>query len=96
MISLLDKLSNKNYSPRIYVIDDKNKTSEYKAQDREKNSKDFSILKIPKSREVGQSYFTSLFSTFKTFLFAIKLIFQIRPDLVVLSFFYFFYLIIFL
>eukprot|EP01091_Cochliopodium_minus_P016048 TRINITY_DN5892_c0_g1_i1.p1 TRINITY_DN5892_c0_g1~~TRINITY_DN5892_c0_g1_i1.p1 ORF type:complete len:211 (+),score=57.63 TRINITY_DN5892_c0_g1_i1:3-635(+) len=82
MVSLLDKISVKNYTPRIYVIDDKNKTSEFRAKQREQNNKDYSIIKIPKSRDVGQSYLTSIFSTLKTFLFAIVLIFKEKPELI--------------
>ena len=39
---------------------------------------------IPRAREVGQSYFTSVFSTIKAFISGLKLIFA-KPDLLLVN-----------
>jgi hypothetical protein len=38
--------------------------------------------RIPRSREVGQSYFTSILTTLRSQLYCIPLMLRLRPDLV--------------
>jgi len=39
-----------------------------------------SVLKIRRSREVGQSYLTSIFSTFLAFSESLRIVWQVRPN----------------
>ncbi|EFO85449.1 hypothetical protein CRE_10986 [Caenorhabditis remanei] len=55
------------------------------AHEKSRNNEKFCIERIPRSREVGQSYITSIASTFHATVFAVKLIYRIRPDLVLLN-----------
>jgi len=44
------------------------------------------VYRIPRSREVGQSYMSSIFTTLYSFLFAFWLVgFQVQPDLVLVN-----------
>ncbi|PIC36067.1 hypothetical protein B9Z55_015202 [Caenorhabditis nigoni] len=75
------------FETRTYIIADTDTISEDKAKEHEKsrNNEKFVIERIPRAREVGQSYFTSIASTFHATVFAVKLIYNIRPDLVLLN-----------
>ncbi|CDH92983.1 UDP-N-acetylglucosamine transferase subunit ALG14 [Caenorhabditis elegans] len=75
------------FDERTYIIADTDTMSEDKAINHEKsrNNEKFCIEKIPRSREVGQSYLTSIGSTINATAFAVKLIYRIRPDLIVLN-----------
>uniref|UniRef100_A0A8R1DVI2 UDP-N-acetylglucosamine transferase subunit ALG14 n=1 Tax=Caenorhabditis japonica TaxID=281687 RepID=A0A8R1DVI2_CAEJA len=55
------------------------------AHEKSRNNEKFVVEKIPRSREVGQSYFSSVFSTLNSCRFAFKLIYRTRPDLVLLN-----------
>jgi len=49
-------------------------------------SNEHQVYRIPRSREVGQSYLSSTFTTFYSFLFALWLVgFQVQPDLVLVN-----------
>ncbi|CAI2351014.1 unnamed protein product [Caenorhabditis sp. 36 PRJEB53466] len=75
------------FNERTYIIADTDTISEDKATAHEKsrNNERFAIEKIPRSREVGQSYYSSIFSTLNSFVFSVKLLYRIRPDLVLLN-----------
>lgn len=58
-----------DYYPRTYVIADTDRGSEAKAIRFEDSlGRKFNIRKIPRSREVGQSYLTSIFTTLYSLL----------------------------
>ncbi|GFO18929.1 UDP-n-acetylglucosamine transferase subunit alg14-like protein [Plakobranchus ocellatus] len=79
MISLVNALGG-HYSPRYFVIAETDKMSEHKIQKMESsNSK---IIYIPRSREVKQSYATSILSTIWAVLFSVPLVFRLRPDVI--------------
>jgi beta-1,4-N-acetylglucosaminyltransferase len=46
------------------------------------NKKNYHIVKIPRSREVGQSYWTSIFTTIFAVLISAKVVLRERPDLI--------------
>jgi len=46
------------------------------------NTKDYYLHYIPRSREVGQSYFTSIFTTLRAILVSFVLVWKVKPDLV--------------
>ncbi|XP_028290172.1 UDP-N-acetylglucosamine transferase subunit ALG14 [Gouania willdenowi] len=87
MLRLMDSLS-PSYSPRHYVIADTDRMSEDKIcsserSRRQENSEDqFFIHRIPRSREVLQSWSSSIFSTLRALRFSIPLVFRLRPDVV--------------
>ncbi|XP_072023513.1 UDP-N-acetylglucosamine transferase subunit ALG14-like [Amphiura filiformis] len=87
MLRLLSAMSD-TYSPRHYVIANTDKMSEDKIKtmeaERHKHSKElqFQIIRIPRSREVRQSYMTSIVSTLYATFYAFPIVFKAAPDLV--------------
>lgn len=81
--SLIKSLKQKNYQERYYIIADTDTLSEEKVHVLEKetfNYGKYKIMKIPRSREVGQSYFTSIFSTLKAFFACLKVVYEVKPN----------------
>ncbi|KAG9351089.1 hypothetical protein JZ751_024979 [Albula glossodonta] len=87
ILRLVESLS-QAYSPRHYVIADTDKMSEDKIRTLE-NAKNevgaepkFTIHRIPRSREVHQSWSSSVLTTLNALLYSIPLVFRLRPDVV--------------
>ncbi|XP_069050202.1 UDP-N-acetylglucosamine transferase subunit ALG14 isoform X2 [Lepisosteus oculatus] len=87
MLRLLESLS-QAYVPRHYIIADTDKMSEDKirfleASRREKDGEQkFTIHRIPRSREVQQSWSSSVLTTLHSLVYSMPLVFKLRPDLV--------------
>jgi len=81
MMSLIDALPSQKYSPLIHVIADTDTTSESRVAATKARTPD-AIYSIPRSREVGQSYITSIITTCKAMLAALSIVWQTCPDLV--------------
>ncbi|KAJ8010446.1 hypothetical protein DPEC_G00075160 [Dallia pectoralis] len=87
ILRLMDSLS-QSYSPRHYVIADTDKMSEDKIRTFESSKKDigtddqFTIQRLPRSREVLQSWSSSVVSTLNAVLYAIPLMYRLSPDMV--------------
>ncbi|GFQ72742.1 UDP-N-acetylglucosamine transferase subunit ALG14 homolog [Trichonephila clavata] len=90
MFCLIKNISEK-FCPRIYVIADTDNLSEQKAKSFEesllfsvKNTPEtYVIEKIPRSREVGQSWKSTVFTTLKASITAFILVLKHKPDLIV-------------
>ncbi|KAM9839495.1 UDP-N-acetylglucosamine transferase subunit ALG14 [Aulostomus maculatus] len=77
------------YTPRHYIIADTDKMSEEKIykfesskQHSGSDSQQFTIYRIPRSREVHQSWSSSVLSTLNATCYSLPLVFRLRPDLV--------------
>lgn len=78
------------YSPRHYVIADSDEMSAKKIEsfERARTKRDSTnecpphLYRIPRSREVRQSWLSSVFTTLQSMWFSFPLVYQIRPDLV--------------
>ncbi|KAL7069653.1 hypothetical protein ACQ4LE_010724 [Meloidogyne hapla] len=85
MLKLLDStIQNNLFSERIYVMADSDKLSDTKVFDFEnqiENNK-FIIYKIPRARNVGQSFFSSIPTTLIASWHSAKLLWITRPDLI--------------
>ncbi|OWF39128.1 UDP-N-acetylglucosamine transferase subunit ALG14 homolog isoform X2 [Mizuhopecten yessoensis] len=76
-----------HYTPRYYVMATTDTMSEGKIQDFESkkgkdNSENFKIYKIPRSREVKQSWITTVLSTLQAMLVCFPLVFRLRPNII--------------
>ncbi|XP_028288890.1 UDP-N-acetylglucosamine transferase subunit ALG14 [Parambassis ranga] len=87
ILRLMECLSSA-YTPRHYVIADTDRMSEEKICTFE-NSKQhsgsrsqFTICRIPRSREVHQSWSSSAVSTLNALRYSLPLVFRVRPDMV--------------
>eukprot|EP00049_Salpingoeca_infusionum_P008886 m.147172 g.147172 ORF g.147172 m.147172 type:complete len:184 (-) comp14161_c0_seq1:196-747(-) len=83
MVQLMTHLT-ENYSPRLYMLVDGDAISEAKAQVFEKQTynEQAQIVKIPRSRRVGQSYLTSIFTTLWALFLSFLPVFRFLPDVV--------------
>jgi beta-1,4-N-acetylglucosaminyltransferase len=88
MMCLVQSLDPNRYSPRLYIMASSDKWSEQKIVECEDKFKsehfnsDYSIFKIPRSRSVHQSYFTSVFTTLYSTLASFPILVQFNPDLI--------------
>ncbi|XP_054723087.1 UDP-N-acetylglucosamine transferase subunit ALG14 homolog isoform X2 [Uloborus diversus] len=81
MLHLLKHIGPK-FRPRIYIIADSDILSEKKVLSLETMpvTDAYTIEKIPRSREVGQSWISSVMTTFVSFLKCLQLVFKHKPD----------------
>lgn len=83
MCAIIKHLPIKKYSPRHFVVSDTDITSEWKVlQIPGTSTIDSYIHRIKRSRHVGQSYFTSVFSTIQSIFSSIPMVYRIQPDLI--------------
>ncbi|XP_031163654.1 UDP-N-acetylglucosamine transferase subunit ALG14 homolog isoform X1 [Sander lucioperca] len=87
ILRLMESLS-AAYSPRHYVIADTDTMSEEKictfesSKQRLDSESQFTICRIPRSREVHQSWGSSVLSTLDALRYSLPLVFRLRPDMV--------------
>lgn len=82
MLALVKELSEEKYSPRTYVLASSDEMSRKRVLEQEAEAKDYEVISIYRSRRVGQSYVTSVFTTIQSTLQCFPLVLRIRPDLV--------------
>ena len=70
------------YSPRIYIHARNDNLSGKKVKNVELNQIDYKVIYISRSREVRQSYFTSIWTTFSAFLNSLPIVWTENPDLI--------------
>ncbi len=68
------------YTPRLYVVSESR--SKEKAAALEQKNSDFEVFTIPRAREVGQSYFTSIVTTLYALVHSLWLVMAKRPELI--------------
>lgn len=88
MMRLVGSLSS-YYQPRIYIVAETDKMSAEKIISFEKTKKvqdeessEFKILRIPRSREVRQSWLSTLFTTLNALAFSFPVVLREKPELV--------------
>lgn len=86
MLALTKALNKKLYTPRIYVLAATDTTSEPKVLALEKDVSDavgnYQIIRIGRSRYVGQSYVSAVFTTLHSIWQCVPLVYGQRPDLI--------------
>ncbi|XP_050679252.1 UDP-N-acetylglucosamine transferase subunit ALG14 homolog [Leptidea sinapis] len=83
LLKIVAQMNFNKYSPRLYMMADSDNNSETKIIFTEKDTKDYQICKIPKSRNVHQPYMTSIFSTLHAILYCVLPIFRFKPDVII-------------
>ena len=81
MFTLLSGMDLNRYTPRTYVVANSDTLSTNKIRQFEKESETVSVQVIPRAREVGQSYITSMFTTINAILSSLPGVLRTRPDL---------------
>lgn len=90
MMAILRKLNKEIYSPRSYVLAESDHTSMAKVVEIEAEKynvqteqvPEYNMLKIPRSRNVGQSYVSSVWTTLWSILKCIPLVYRTKPNLI--------------
>ena len=90
MSNLVGTLNPANYQPRVYIVAATDKMSLSKVEKMEEqfrrkpgNLHDYQVITIPRSREVGQSYFSSIFTTLHSSFYSFYHVLRISPELVI-------------
>lgn len=91
MLKIIRALDVCRYSPRVYVVAATDTVSLRRLQDMEKEFKErakgpdeedqYVVEIVPRSREVGQSWLSSVFTTAWAFVFSMLIVFRHRPSL---------------
>ncbi|CAD5227472.1 unnamed protein product [Bursaphelenchus okinawaensis] len=82
MLQLIEYLvEQKEFQERTYLYYDEASRKKIVSFEENLNNKEYTMIEVPRSREVGQSYFTSIFSTLKSTIVIPSLIFNENPDL---------------
>lgn len=83
MLGIIQQLNRDRYKPLTYIVASTDSTSERRCQHSCDDIKPDSVYRIPRSREVGQSYFTSIFTTLWSIASVFGLVFKTRPDVLI-------------
>nr|XP_034830897.1 UDP-N-acetylglucosamine transferase subunit ALG14 homolog [Maniola hyperantus] len=82
MIRVMSHLDSEKYRPRMYIMAMNDASSEVKILDQERESTDYNIHKIPRSRNVKQSYISSVFTTLYATIYTVPVICKFKPDII--------------
>ncbi|MCL4133577.1 UNVERIFIED_CONTAM: hypothetical protein GTU68_000001 [Idotea baltica] len=84
MLKVVQEFDLQKYSPRFYVVALTDTMSSKKVLSFEDSTQNnnFCINFIPRSREVGQSWVSSFFSTLHSLIKSVSLVFKTKPDLI--------------
>lgn len=82
MLRIVKHLNIKNYSPRVYIHARTDKLSAEKVRELESGNTDHKIVEIYRSREVRQSYFTSIWTTVLATLNCLPMLWREKPELI--------------
>lgn len=82
ILKIVKHMNHSRYSPRVYVMASSDSWSENRIKDVERNSEDYKLVKIPRSRNVHQSYITSVVTTLYSILYSLPVLFYHNPDLI--------------
>jgi len=92
MFQALEAVSTDVFTPRCYVLaatdkrsEDKVIAFETKVGNGTPDTSSFTVKRIPRSRHVGQSYFTSIWTTIVSFFFCLGLLRNEKPDLLLVN-----------
>ena len=87
MLALTQSLDVRRYHPRYYILANTDKTSLVKIHKQEilsdgREGIDYNIKVIPRSRNVDQSYLSSILTTLRSVLSSVPLVVRIKPDVI--------------
>ncbi|WAR23499.1 ALG14-like protein [Mya arenaria] len=82
LLRLVDRLGD-HYQPRFYVLANTDAMSRAKVEQTERDTgHEYAVHEIPRSREVDQSWFTTVLSTLYASLYAFPLVVKLRPEII--------------
>ena len=87
MLEFVGRMEPARYAPRIYAVaaTDTHSAGAVRAAEDARGRKDFAVARIPRSREVGQSWTSTVVSTARACLYCLVLVGRTRPGLVLVN-----------
>ena len=87
MIKMLNGVDTSHFRPREYIVAETDKMSLQKLHQFESSldSATYNVHRIYRSRHVGQSYLTSIFTTLLAILYSIPMMLKIKPDVLLVN-----------
>ncbi|KAI5651920.1 oligosaccharide biosynthesis protein alg14 like domain-containing protein [Phthorimaea operculella] len=82
LLRIVKNFDSNKYVPRLYIVADNDVSSEVKIHTSEQGQNKYALSRIPRSRNVNQSYLSSVFSTLYATLHSIPVVFNFKPDIV--------------
>lgn len=85
MLKIVSTLDSEKYGPRIYVVAETDSISIMRLKEiesKEETNNDYIVEVIPRSREVGQSWISSAFTTLWALIVCFRVVWHHRPDLI--------------
>lgn len=82
LLRITKRLDLEKYNPRLYVVAENDGGSEYKINIAEYGRKDYSIRKIPRSRNVNQSFRSSMVTTFYATVCSLPILWRFKPNVI--------------
>ncbi|XP_004932471.1 UDP-N-acetylglucosamine transferase subunit ALG14 homolog [Bombyx mori] len=82
LLRFMRNLNCRKYYPRLYILADNDINSESKIFEAENKQSTYLLNKIPRSRKVNQSYFSSVFSTIYSTLITVPVIYKFKPNVI--------------
>lgn len=82
LIRIVSHLDAVKYRPRLYIMAANDLSSGSKIHDLEKEPSEYEIYRIPRSRNVKQSYISSVFTTLYATIYTVPIIYKFKPDII--------------
>nr|XP_021191768.2 UDP-N-acetylglucosamine transferase subunit ALG14 homolog [Helicoverpa armigera] len=82
LLRFVGRLNKNKYQPRLYILADNDASSEVKIHETEKENDSYTLSRIPRSRNVLQSYVSSVYSTLYATWCTLPVIYNYQPDVI--------------
>ena len=82
LLRFVKSIDKKKYQPRMYILADNDVSSAVKIHETEEGSTEYSLSRIPRSRNVQQSYLSSVISTLYATWCTLPVVYQFDPDVI--------------
>ncbi|XP_049869209.1 UDP-N-acetylglucosamine transferase subunit ALG14 homolog [Pectinophora gossypiella] len=82
LLRIMKNLEPKKYQPRLYIVADNDVSSEVKVHKAEEGQTKYALSRIPRSRNVQQSYISSVFSTLNATLHTVPVVYNFKPNII--------------
>lgn len=82
LLRITGRLNANKYQPRLYLVANNDTGSEIKIQEAEQGYQ-YSVSKIPRSRNVHQSFKTAVISTLHTAFCVLPILYRFKPNVII-------------
>jgi len=85
MLKLVSNLDKEKFTPRIYFAANTDEFSVKKVVEFEQGCQDYEVYVVPRAREVGQSYLTSVFTSLSAFIGCLRPVYNLTADVLLVN-----------